>query len=358
MAQLLETYIKKLRINSNDVNMAVANGSYELEVAGATSIGQTLDVGGKITGRNGLEITSDSLLKGTTTSNGKITGNNGLEINNAAATINNTLTTSGKITGNNGLEINGAKANINNALEVTGNIDADGTASFLKVNNTKLVSISNNNNKAAVNVTGSIDSESLETDKLEVKVGSNVKFAVEKDGDTDKSKVTINGGTIKGVTTTVADSYATEDNTVPTAKAVRTALTNMNVNTAISNAINNAIGALDVSSVGGSGKYISSISEADGKISATGTSFETSTTNTSTSDKTGASVGFVNQIKNDLSGLIATASSSANVGISADTYSSYFTISLSNTNNSNKTATIYMSSWNSWLEGKIKSYSP
>lgn len=39
-------------------------------------------------------------------------------------------------------------------------------------------------------------------------------------------------------------------------------------------AITNAINALDVSSVGGSGKYISSISETDGKISATATSFD------------------------------------------------------------------------------------
>ena len=47
-------------------------------------------------------------------------------------------------------------------------------------------------------------------------------------------------------------------------------------------AVNAAIGTLDVSSVGGSGKYISAISEADGKISATPTSFDTSLSSSST----------------------------------------------------------------------------
>lgn len=42
-----------------------------------------------------------------------------------------------------------------------------------------------------------------------------------------------------------------------------------NMNPVTSNAVSGAISALDVSSVGGSGKYISAISEADGKISAT-----------------------------------------------------------------------------------------
>jgi hypothetical protein len=43
-------------------------------------------------------------------------------------------------------------------------------------------------------------------------------------------------------------------------------------------AITNAINALDVSSVGGAGKYISQISETDGKISATATSFDSTPT--------------------------------------------------------------------------------
>ena len=46
--------------------------------------------------------------------------------------------------------------------------------------------------------------------------------------------------------------------------------------TETTSAITSAIAALDVSSVGGSGKYISAISETDGKISATATSLATS----------------------------------------------------------------------------------
>ena len=49
-----------------------------------------------------------------------------------------------------------------------------------------------------------------------------------------------------------------------------------NMNPVTSNAVNGAISALDVSSVGGSGKYISAISEADGKISATASDLATS----------------------------------------------------------------------------------
>lgn len=48
--------------------------------------------------------------------------------------------------------------------------------------------------------------------------------------------------------------------------------------TETTSAITSAIAALDVSSVGGSGKYISAISEADGKISATATSISTTPT--------------------------------------------------------------------------------
>lgn len=47
-------------------------------------------------------------------------------------------------------------------------------------------------------------------------------------------------------------------------------------------AIETAIGALDVSSVGGSGKYISAISETNGKISATPTAFDTALSSSST----------------------------------------------------------------------------
>lgn len=51
-----------------------------------------------------------------------------------------------------------------------------------------------------------------------------------------------------------------------------------------------AIQALDVSSVGGSGKYISAISEADGKISATATSMDTAPTASSTNAVTSGGV--------------------------------------------------------------------
>ena len=59
------------------------------------------------------------------------------------------------------------------------------------------------------------------------------------------------------------------------ATAISTEVTNRN--TAITNAINN----LDVSSVGGDGKYISAISETNGKISATSTTMDTAPTTNS-----------------------------------------------------------------------------
>lgn len=49
-------------------------------------------------------------------------------------------------------------------------------------------------------------------------------------------------------------------------------------------AVNAAIGTLDVSSIGGSGKYISAISETDGKIAATPTTFDTSLSSSSTNN--------------------------------------------------------------------------
>lgn len=50
----------------------------------------------------------------------------------------------------------------------------------------------------------------------------------------------------------------------------------------LSNYVTNAINALDVSSVGGDGKYISEISETDGKISATATTMDATPTENST----------------------------------------------------------------------------
>jgi hypothetical protein len=54
--------------------------------------------------------------------------------------------------------------------------------------------------------------------------------------------------------------------------------------------VTNAIGALDVASVGGAGKYISAISETDGKISATATSMDTAPTASSTNAVTSGGV--------------------------------------------------------------------
>ena len=54
--------------------------------------------------------------------------------------------------------------------------------------------------------------------------------------------------------------------------------------------ITTAIQALDVSSVGGAGKYISAISEADGKISATATSMDTTPTASSTNAVTSGGI--------------------------------------------------------------------
>lgn len=60
--------------------------------------------------------------------------------------------------------------------------------------------------------------------------------------------------------------------------------------TAATTATTAAIGTLDVSSVGGSGKYISAISETDGKISATATSLATSVTDGGSAAVTGGAV--------------------------------------------------------------------
>lgn len=71
-------------------------------------------------------------------------------------------------------------------------------------------------------------------------------------------------------------TVTTGSSNLVTSGAVETAISTevTNRNTAITNAINN----LDVSSVGGDGKYISAISETDGKISATSTTMDTAPT--------------------------------------------------------------------------------
>lgn len=67
-------------------------------------------------------------------------------------------------------------------------------------------------------------------------------------------------------------------------------LTPANIGAATSTDITNAIGALDVSSAGGSGKYISAISETDGKISATASDLATSVTSGSSAPVTSGGV--------------------------------------------------------------------
>lgn len=63
-----------------------------------------------------------------------------------------------------------------------------------------------------------------------------------------------------------------------------------NIKVATSSDVSSAIGALDVASVGGAGKYISAISETDGKISATATTMDTSPTASSTNAVTSGGV--------------------------------------------------------------------
>lgn len=84
-------------------------------------------------------------------------------------------------------------------------------------------------------------------------------------------------------------------------------------NTAITNAINN----LDVSSVGGTGKYISEISEANGKISATETTMDTTPTANSTKVVTSGGVKAALDGKVPTSRTINGKALSANITLSA-----------------------------------------
>lgn len=79
--------------------------------------------------------------------------------------------------------------------------------------------------------------------------------------------------------------------------------------------ITNAIGALDVSSVGGSGKYISAISETDGKISATAETMDT--TPTSGSEKAVTSGAVYTALASKQDALTTAQLAAANSGITA-----------------------------------------
>ena len=75
-----------------------------------------------------------------------------------------------------------------------------------------------------------------------------------------------------------------------TATSLATSITSGGTTAPTSGAVYNAIAALDVSSVGGSGKYISAISETDGKISATASNLATSVTSGSAAPVTSGAV--------------------------------------------------------------------
>lgn len=92
-------------------------------------------------------------------------------------------------------------------------------------------------------------------------------------GKADATNVVMNSGTY------TASIYIDENGNITLTSATPSdTVTSGNMNPVTSNAVAGAISALDVSSVGGSGKYISAISEADGKISATASNLATSVT--------------------------------------------------------------------------------
>jgi hypothetical protein len=91
-----------------------------LALTGAATMASTLGVSGKITGSNGLEISSGAATMASTLDvTGKITGSNGLEISSGAATMASTLGVTGKITGSAALDISGATA-LRSTLDVSG----------------------------------------------------------------------------------------------------------------------------------------------------------------------------------------------------------------------------------------------
>ena len=117
-------------------------------------------------------------------------------------------------------------------------------------------------------------------------------------GTLDVASVGGSGKYISAISETDGKISATSTtmDTAPTADSVK-AVTSGGVKTAIdaeatarNTAITNAINALDVSSVGGAGKYISAISETDGKISATSTTMDTTPTANSTNAVTSGGI--------------------------------------------------------------------
>ena len=87
-------------------------------------------------------------------------------------------------------------------------------------------------------------------------------------GDLEALNTNIKGDTIVASINNLKNTVATNDDFTTINKTLN-GLTGNGTITSISTAITSAIDALDVSSVGGTSKYISTISQADGKISAT-----------------------------------------------------------------------------------------
>lgn len=104
-------------------------------------------------------------------------------------------------------------------------------------------------------------------------------------------------GKISATETTMDTAPTANSTNAVTSGAVKTAIDNEA--TARDTAITNAINALDVSSQGGAGKYISAISEANGKISATETTMDT--TPTANSTKACTSGGIKSYVDNQIS---------------------------------------------------------
>lgn len=87
-------------------------------------------------------------------------------------------------------------------------------------------------------------------------------------GDLDQLNTSIKEDTIVASINSLKNTVATNDDFTAINKTLNTLTSNGTINS-ISTAITDAINALDVSSVGGTSKYISTISQTDGKISAT-----------------------------------------------------------------------------------------
>lgn len=138
------------------------------------------------------------------------------------------------------------------------------------------------------------------------------------------------GDTVKDSGVAIETSISADsDAKIPTSKAIATALSgkqdtltfdgtyNASTNKAATEStVTNAINALDVSSVGGAGKYIESISEADGKISALVKTMDT----TPTSDNTRAitSGGVYTALAGKQASLTTAQLNAVNSGITAE----------------------------------------